>query len=323
MFRFISDFISALKRRLHKLDENWFIHQKALKGHLWLMIILVILILVRIFITFIPSSTQDLSIEDSRILDSIKMVMQVNQTQTEKTKQKFSFDPNYISDDSLKLLPLNQYFTSNLVKYRDAGGFFNEISDLKKIYGYDEEEVSELLSYIHISKPKEERETSISYKPDKKNTQRKITGVGTFNKNEDSNKSQPEPFDINKATAQELIQISGIGPVFSERIIKYRQLLGGYVELNQLSEVYGLPEETVKALHQYIFIEEQFEPSKINVNKAGFKELLRHPYIDYDLAKKIDSARLYENGGLTKAKFHEILNQTDSMTLTVFPYLEF
>ena len=43
--------------------------------------------------------------------------------------------------------------------------------------------------------------------------------------------------DINKATAEELTQIRGIGAVLSNRIVKYRSRLQGFGHLNQLYEV--------------------------------------------------------------------------------------
>lgn len=39
------------------------------------------------------------------------------------------------------------------------------------------------------------------------------------------------PIEINTATADELQTLNGIGEVFSSRIVKYRQLLGGFSRL--------------------------------------------------------------------------------------------
>ena len=45
--------------------------------------------------------------------------------------------------------------------------------------------------------------------------------------------------DLNTADSTTLMALKGIGPVFSVRIVKYRELLGGYYETAQLQEVYG------------------------------------------------------------------------------------
>src|SRR5690606_31569388 len=61
--------------------------------------------------------------------------------------------------------------------------------------------------------------------------------------------------DLNKATADELQQVKGIGPAYSERIVKYRDLLGGFIDQDQLNEVYGLKEETIEELNKYFSIQ--------------------------------------------------------------------
>src|SRR5690606_40943919 len=63
--------------------------------------------------------------------------------------------------------------------------------------------------------------------------------------------------DINRCTAGELVALPGIGPVLAERIIKYRNLLGGFVDKWQLVEVYGLDSSVARlAAEQLIRSEE-------------------------------------------------------------------
>src|SRR5690606_34679204 len=73
-----------------------------------------------------------------------------------------------------------------------------------------------------------------------------------------------EPFDINLATADELIQIRGIGEGFSNRILKYRNTLGGFYSLDQVKNTYGLPDSTFLELKKYAFIKSPPERIKIN-----------------------------------------------------------
>jgi DNA uptake protein ComE-like DNA-binding protein len=63
----------------------------------------------------------------------------------------------------------------------------------------------------------------------------------------------------------------------SARIIKYRNLLGGYVSADQLKEVYGLPEETFIMISSKVFAD-SLSVRKIRINEADYKELIRHPY---------------------------------------------
>jgi competence protein ComEA len=105
-----------------------------------------------------------------------------------------------------------------------------------------------------------------------------------------SGMDQPPQVNLNRADSSDLLPLPGIGPVFAARIIKYRELLGGYVSLDQLREVYGLSAETVEMLKGRVLI----EPSlvrKINLNRITFRELLRHPYIQMEEVKRLMAYR--------------------------------
>lgn len=83
--------------------------------------------------------------------------------------------------------------------------------------------------------------------------------------------------DINSCDSSSLVSLPGIGPVLSVRIIKYRNLIGGFVSPDQLREVYGLSEETLARIRKGLFAD-TMGIRKIRVNEAGYSELARHPY---------------------------------------------
>jgi competence protein ComEA len=85
--------------------------------------------------------------------------------------------------------------------------------------------------------------------------------------------------DINSCDSLSLVDLPGIGPVLSARIIKYRNLLGGYASVEQLKEVYGLPVETYEMIKGRLFT----DISKlriIDINSAGYSDLSRIPYVE-------------------------------------------
>jgi competence protein ComEA len=88
------------------------------------------------------------------------------------------------------------------------------------------------------------------------------------------------PIDINRADSVQLLPLPGIGPVYAGRIIKYRNLLGGFVRMEQLGEVYGIPAETIQEIRNQVYIDSTVI-HKIHIDSATFKELLRHPYLEY------------------------------------------
>jgi DNA uptake protein ComE-like DNA-binding protein len=84
--------------------------------------------------------------------------------------------------------------------------------------------------------------------------------------------------DLNTCDSASLESLPGIGPVLASRIIKYRNLIGGYASVDQLREVYGLTGETVD-LNSGRLYADTARIRKININKAEYRDLIRHPYL--------------------------------------------
>jgi DNA uptake protein ComE-like DNA-binding protein len=93
------------------------------------------------------------------------------------------------------------------------------------------------------------------------------------------NEPQRQPIDINSSDSATLVKLPGIGPVLSARIIKYRNFLGGYARIDQLKEVYGLPEETFEAIKGRV-VADTLLIRKTNINTAEYKEISRIPYLE-------------------------------------------
>ena len=52
----------------------------------------------------------------------------------------------------------------------------------------------------------------------------------------------PKAVNLNKATAEELVAISGIGPALADRIIQYRTEHGPFAHVDDLNNVRGIGE---------------------------------------------------------------------------------
>ncbi len=93
---------------------------------------------------------------------------------------------------------------------------------------------------------------------------------------------QRKILELNACDSASLEALPGIGPVLARRIIKYRNLLGGFAYPGQVREVYGLTDSTFKIISDRIRADSS-KVIKINLNSADFKRLLRLPYFDkYD-----------------------------------------
>jgi len=141
-------------------------------------------------------------------------------------------------------------------------------------------------------------------------------------KKRDSWRWRADPVDINRADSLQLLPLPGIGPVFSGRIIKYRNLLGGYAALHQLEEVYGLDKETIEKISASILFDTA-AIRRLDVNGASFSDLLRHPYLDYDDVKSLLNYREFKGriGSVKEIRGNNLLH--DSTLERVIPYMDF
>lgn len=63
------------------------------------------------------------------------------------------------------------------------------------------------------------------------------------------------PIDINKATAEELEEVDGIGSVISGMIIEYRASNGGIGDIGELTVIDGIGDDTIDKLGRYFFVD--------------------------------------------------------------------
>lgn len=113
--------------------------------------------------------------------------------------------------------------------------------------------------------------------------------------------------ELNTADTTALKKVPGIGSVFARRIVKYRNLLGGFYSVEQLGEVYGIDEERYEAMKSWFSV----DPSAIrplNVNQLSAKELARHPYISYQQARIIEK-QIQKRGKLSGWEYLSLLEE--------------
>jgi competence protein ComEA len=268
--------------RIKRFFDSFFVLSKSERnGAMVLLSIIILLIIFRFLIPSLNKSENSFQKDlDERLgqLEKIKDSLNRKDSHTKKTTfsalakvvkstkkadkedslnknevSMFRFDPNKVSPEELNRLGFSTFAARNLISFREKGGKIHQSEDLKRIYGIDSLFFIKIQPYVVIVEEKESIKTLI---------------------------------EINGADSSAFTTLKGIGPAYAARICKYRNYLGGFVSIDQLKEVYQFPEETFLAVKDYLTLDET-KVIKININFADVKELKRHPYSGYEVARKI------------------------------------
>jgi competence protein ComEA len=196
-------------------------------------------------------------------------------TPNEKLKPltPFPFDPNTLTENGWLKMGLPDRLIRTILNYTSKGGHFYQKEDLQKIYGLTVSQYTSLEPFISI--------------PQRTRTVYELSAY----KKPSYLKPVIQPIELNSVDSAGLDALRGIGPVFAMRILRFRDLLGGYAKREQLQEVYGLD----STLYQLILPFVKVDPEKIkriDINQCPLPALRKHPYIGYYIAKAIADYRV-------------------------------
>jgi competence protein ComEA len=270
-----------------------------------LMIISIALFSKPLYHAWVSNRPIDFS-KERKVLDSLTAQWNLQQLEVSKIAANkevvvtlFAFNPNTVKEDELKALGFSSRLTKGLINYRMKGGEFRVKSDVKKLYGMDSAFYNTLAPYIVL--------------PEKITYEKNLT---SFTK-----KEKPAAFNLNEADTAQFQSIYGIGPTLAKRIVKYREGLGGFVNNEQLKEVYGLDSTVVSKLLKASFLTEDFTPRKININIAEESMLSAHPYFSKKIAKTIVTYR-FQHGKFQSVDDLRRIETLDKKVLDkIYPYL--
>lgn len=187
------------------------------------------------------------------------------------------FDPNVADSVTLCRLGLPGWMARNVLRYREKGGKFRKAEDFRKIYGMEEEQFQTLLPYIRIAPIAEEEakpQAAPLYNPPASSDSTLIART--------AQEKYPAGtvIDLNRADTTELKKIPGIGSGIARMIVGYRQRLGGFYSITQLSEIHL----DAARLQPWFSVDTQ-AIRLLNLNRAGIDQLRAHPYINFYQAK--------------------------------------
>ena len=219
------------------------------------------------FQIYIDRNTLEKDAIDILVFDTA-LQEQIDSAKSKKQQLRiFPFNPNYISLSKGYQLELSLKEIERLHQYRDTGKFITSVSAFEQITQVTPSWIKQYSPYFKFP-------DWVTVKAEKIKKSKTI-----------------EVKDLNTSTAADLTQVSGIGAVFSERIVKYRKRLQGFDELDQLYEVYGLDSLVVEKVKRQFKIITKPERVKTPVAEVTLEALLRIPYLSKPEAKKIIGLR--------------------------------
>lgn len=230
--------------------KQWFLFSKRERNAV--IILLCALALVIILPYFVPAKKLNIHVDEKlqAELDSYRIEHPGNQsyytnrvdttTYDSAKKELFYFDPNTLDEEGFAKLGLPQKTIRILINYRSKGGYFKTPEDIRKIYGLSKPDADRLVPYIRIAS---------SNKKQKEETRYEATVEKTPH--------QYKKININTATAEDWKAFYGIGDVLANRIVKFRNSIGGFKYIDQVAKTYGLSDSVFQNIKPYLYLKDE------------------------------------------------------------------
>ncbi len=125
--------------------------------------------------------------------------------------------------------------------------------------------------------------------------------------------------EINSADSADLVSLPKIGPVLAGRIVNYRERLGGFKSLKQLTEIWGFKEDMLYDLEGKISLNPSLA-KPVLLNSIALEDLRKHPYFKYTLSQALVNYRM-QHGPFQKLEdVKNIKMVNDSIYHLILPY---
>ncbi|GAB4164701.1 MAG: helix-hairpin-helix domain-containing protein [Winogradskyella sp.] len=249
-----------------------------------IFLLLFIIIALQCIYAFVNFSIKVSPIEHNQIdrfrkeLDSLRLI------EIENNKpQIYPFNPNYITDYKGYTLGMTNQEIDRLHQFRNNGQWINSAKEFQQVTKVSDSVLNKISPYFKFP----EWVTNPKTKSD---------NYSNSFFNNDKAKTFDQKIDLNKATANQLQKVYGVGEKLSERIIKYRSKYGGFIADVELTEVYGLMPEVIDRIKKDFTVKTPRAIKTYDLNTATRDELVLIKYIDYELANDIIEERILREG---------------------------
>ena len=272
--------------------KSYFQFTKSQRSGIIFLVLLCVMFQSAYFLIDFKSSTND-SKEKQEWLAFQTEIDSLKQIKRDYIPKIYPFNPNFITDFKGQKLGMSVSEIDRLLAFRKTNKYVNTPEDFQKVTKISDSLLNTMVPYFKFP----------DWVTNKKEFKSKY-------KSFENKKEKIVILDINQATKEDLIKVYGIGPALSDRILKLKDLLGGFVSMEQMNDIWGLSPEVVENLNKNFKVSVLPKVNKVDINNASIKELMLFPYFKYALAKAIVTYRSM-NG--------DFKNNTDLTKINGFP----
>jgi len=246
--------------------KSYFQYSKSQRSGIFLLIIICVVSQFAFFYLY-PSSNKTNSIEKQKWLAFQTVIDSLKTEKINYIPKIYPFNPNFITDYKGSKLGMSVAEIDRLLDFRKTNQYVNSASEFQKVTRISDSLLKAISPYFKFPDWVNKRVTN-NFKPYEKKTENRVV------------------IDINLATKEDLIKVYGIGPALSDRILKQKELFGGFVSMNQLDDIWGLQPEVIENLNKYFKVTTLPKIKKIDINNSSIKELMLFPYFNIHWRKQ-------------------------------------